>query len=76
MPVRNLVVSVNDPDLVIEPSAGNGIVWIDIHDLSDPIGEKSNPARIAVSADDVPTLCAELRRVAKLAKQGGGNGAG
>jgi hypothetical protein len=74
MPVRKIISQVNDNDHVIEPVVERGLVGISIHNLSDPLGECAPTAYIVIDPDDVPALCTELRRVAKLAKQGGGNG--
>ena len=74
MPVRKIISQVNDNDHVIEPVVERGLVGISIHNLSDQLGECAPTAYIVIDPDDVPALCAELRRVAKLAKEGGGNG--
>ncbi len=75
MPVRKIISQVNDNDRVIEPTATEGgLVGISIHDLSDPLGQCAPTAYIVIDPDDVPALCAELRRAAKLAKEGGSNG--
>ena len=74
MPVRKIISQVNDNDHVIEPVTEGDLVGISIHNLSDPLGQCAPTAYIVIDPDDVPALCRELRRVAKLAKQGGSNG--
>lgn len=75
MPVRNLFCSVHNRDYVLEVSgAGINRVNIVTRDLSDAFGDESNSASISIEAADIPALCRELRRVAKLAKEGGQDG--
>jgi hypothetical protein len=75
MPVRKLFCSYGNRDFVLEAtSSGHNNVLVVVRDLSDAFGDQGNAASIAIDADDIPALCAELRRVAKLAKQGGQDG--
>ena len=51
----------------------DGRICVDLcSDWSDPVNTATR--RAVIELDDVPELIRELRRVAKLAKEGGGNG--
>lgn len=72
MPVRKLFASLHDRDVVLQASATEGgTVEIYIDDLTG--GQPIN-GFVNLDPDDIPALCRELHRIAKLAKQGGGNG--
>tara|TARA_R110000868_G_C10814533_1_gene758118 strand:+ start:50 stop:268 length:219 start_codon:yes stop_codon:yes gene_type:complete len=72
MPIRNLFASLHDRDVVLQAMVTErGTVEIYIEDLSgcQPINGFVN-----LDPEDIPALCVELQRVAKLAKEGGSNG--
>ena len=74
MPVRKLFCSNHNRDFVLEVTSSGDNALVVIRDLSDAFGDQGNAASIHIDAADIPALCAELRRVAKLAEQGGQDG--
>lgn len=74
MPVRKLFCSNHNRDFVLEATSSGDNVLVVIRDLSDAFGDQGNAASINIEVADIPALCAELRRVAKLAKEGGQDG--
>lgn len=83
MPVRKLFHSEHYSDFIVEVSLDTSLlknsVGIMMRDISDPYSKSTPRAYMDLHPDDVPALCRELRRFAKLAKESeppkeGGNG--
>lgn len=78
MPIFSIIHGSNEEDLsgvyVDRSLCGTRVCVTSVANYLDPINCGSSTAIIDV--DDVPALCAELCRIAKLVKEGGGNGAG
>jgi hypothetical protein len=76
MPVFSIIHGSNEEDLsgvyVDRSLCGTRVCVTSVANYLDPINCGSSTAVIDV--EDIPALCAELRRVAKLAKQGGQDG--
>lgn len=66
MAVRRLFESATGSDFILEVTHSSGIVEITI---DYPSFDSGHGGFIALDPDDIPALIAELRRVAKLAKE-------
>tara|TARA_R110000868_G_scaffold410743_2_gene700079 strand:- start:1091 stop:1351 length:261 start_codon:yes stop_codon:yes gene_type:complete len=73
MPVRKLFHSEHYADFIVEVCLDTGMsrnsVGIMMRDISDPYAKRSQRAYTTLRPEDVPALCRELRRFAKIAKE-------
>lgn len=73
MPVRKLFCTDQRNDWVLEVCIDSGgctdHVGIMIRDISDPYAKRTQRGYMSIRPEEIPALCAELRKMAKLAKQ-------